>query len=72
MTTHYQETRWSKELAPEMAQISILPNRNFKVTMIKMLTDLVEWVNGTQKQTETWSRETETIKKSYMEINIRI
>lgn len=72
MTTHYKETRRSKELDPEMAQISILPNRNFKVTMIKMLTNLVEWVNSTQKQMKTCSRETETIKKSYTEINIRI
>lgn len=72
MTTHYKETRRSKELDPEMAQISILTNRNFKVTMIKMLTNLVEWVNSTQKQMETCSRETETIKKSYTEINIRI
>lgn len=36
-------------LDPEMAQLLILSNWNFKTTVIKMLKDLVEWMDSMQK-----------------------
>lgn len=61
---HCQERKESKALDPELAQILILCNRKFKITVIKILKDLVEWVDSMQKLMGNFSRDRNHTKKT--------